>query len=407
MQNRKSDNRLTILMIMKIKMIKNMTWLLATGLLLLTSCEQEEATSNPRTDKMIISTVSSSFVEVEPMGTRAGYADWLPDGYVPYNVLYPTTTPDHTTIGVFMTPDKRNSLGNFIYQGNDPITGMPTNDWASTIVVEEGTQYYLYGFMPREDAEAATIEPLPEDTDEDFAEGAILTIKNYNTLTAADVCTIVGLRLATEEETIEGPLSSVELGKFGYLGQEEGKNRVFILLKHLYAGLHFQASIDKDYHKLRDIMITKMEITATDIHPKGDLTVTLRANGTNTDPVVSSVFTPGPDTGDATITLFDLDPGMLVPENSPGITPVSLLSCFAPSTCHDFVLKTTYDVYDRYGNLIRKGCTAENQLSSSKLDALNLLSEGEMFTINLTIIPTYLYVLSDPDLDNPTIKVNI
>jgi hypothetical protein len=30
---------------------------------------------------------------------------------------------------------------------------------------------------------------------------------------------------------------------------------------------------------------------------------------------------------------------------------------------------------------------------------------GKRYTVNLTIQPTYLYVLSDPDLDSPTVTV--
>jgi hypothetical protein len=65
-------------------------------------------------------------------------------------------------------------------------------------------------------------------------------------------------------------------------------------------------------------------------------------------------------------------------------------------------METTYNVYDRKGNLIRKDCKAKN--------VLNLptggLTRGQKYTFNLTVNPTYLYVLSDPDLDNPTITVN-
>jgi hypothetical protein len=38
---------------------------------------------------------------------------------------------------------------------------------------------------------------------------------------------------------------------------------------------------------------------------------------------------------------------------------------------------------------------------------LNLcnLQAGQLFTVNLLIQPTFLYVLSEPDLDNPTITI--
>lgn len=385
---------------MKIRQYIALTWA-AVALMVLPGCENEHTEPAARRSTLEVMPMSVSFLEAHPW-TRGTYEEMLPYGYMPYNVLYPRTTPEHTTIGVFMTPETTSSVGNFIYQGIDDATGLPTNDWKSTITVTEGTQYYIYGFMPREDAETASITPLPEDTDGDFAEGAVLSIHNYNTLTAADVCVIVGVRLATEEEKINGPESEVRLGAFGYEGQEENENRLFVLLKHIYAGLHFKASIDPDYHRLRDIRMTKVKLTAVDIHPTGDQTVTLRANTTNTDPVASVTFEPVSASDDATITLYDDATGYLLPEEM----PASFLSCFAPSECRTFILKTTYDVYDRKGNLIRKGCEAENVIGSSTLDNLSQIRAGELYTIELKVIPTYLYMLSEPDLNNPTIVVN-
>ena len=81
-------------------------------------------------------------------------------------------------------------------------------------------------------------------------------------------------------------------------------------------------------------------------------------------------------------------------------TAQEFLACFCPSTASKFILETTYDVYDRKGNLIREGETASNTISLQ----YNLTS-GQMHTVNITVQPTFLYMLSDPDLDNPTFKI--
>ena len=57
-------------------------------------------------------------------------------------------------------------------------------------------------------------------------------------------------------------------------------------------------------------------------------------------------------------------------------------------------------LYDSKGNLIRQDCTATNKLPD--LSAVR----GQRVLLNMTVNPTYLYVLSEPDLDNPTIKIN-
>lgn len=62
---------------------------------------------------------------------------------------------------------------------------------------------------------------------------------------------------------------------------------------------------------------------------------------------------------------------------------------------NDLYLVSTYDVYDKKGNLTRENCTATNKLPSSKTN----IGIGVQDSITLTVNPSYLYVLSDPDQD--------
>ncbi len=341
--------------------------------------------------------LSSSFVEAKPI-TRAGY---LPDGYLDYNSLDGKTAPQYADIGVFMTPDRTNPLSDYIYQEVDAETG--NSVWKSTISVIENDPYYMYGFMPRTEAGSASITPL----NSSYANGATITLNNLNTLTPADVCVVVGARKATDDEqTARAPQSDIKLGTFEYTGGAENHNSAFILLKHVYSGLRFKISIDPSYHQLRTIKITGVQLEAEDISEKVNLSMTVTANTTGVDPLSNVTYTNvGSTTQNCTITLFPWDGGPTefeVPEDVPQV----FLACFAPARCSSFVLKSTYDVYDRKGNLIRKGCTASNKLNSTLLSGLTSIKAGDIFNINLKLVPTYLYVLSDPDLDNPTIVLN-
>ena len=56
-------------------------------------------------------------------------------------------------------------------------------------------------------------------------------------------------------------------------------------------------------------------------------------------------------------------------------------------------------------HLIREGCVADNLIDPSTIPGFDAIGAGDAFTVNLLIEPDYLYVLSDPDLDNPTIKI--
>ena len=64
--------------------------------------------------------------------------------------------------------------------------------------------------------------------------------------------------------------------------------------------------------------------------------------------------------------------------------------------------KCTYDVYDKEGNKTRANCVAENKLPADQIVA----GLNKRTTLTLMVNPTYLYVLSDPDLDNPTVVIN-
>lgn len=353
---------------------------------------EDGRTSSTSTMTLIAST--DSFFEVNRAMTRA-----LPTGYVPYNELYPTTTPEQTTIGVFMTPERIDATQDFIYMGVDPTTLRPTNKWKSNVRVTEGTTYYMYGFMPKEDAQGAVVTPATGG----YANGATLTIQGLSTLTPADVCVIVGVKKGSDT-SIPIENSGIKLGEFEYEGGAAGTNSVYLLLKHVYAGLHFKAHLDATYATLRTIKATKFELLADDIADHINLSVTLTPNTTGQDPITAITYTPTSTTSNATIQMFPWANGPTEVE-IPVSSPESFLSCFAPGSCNEFTLRTTFNVYDKQNNLIRKDCVVENAINSTLVPLLATMSAGEIYTIDLFIKPTYLYVLSDPDLDNPTITI--
>ena len=381
------------------------------GMVLLAACqnEPEPPAGEQKHHTMELVSLTAPFLDVQKQGTtRADYENFLPKDYIPYDQLYPTTTPPNKTIGVFMTPEKESSLGDFIYQGIENGISI----WKSTVTVTEGSQYYIYGFMPRGDADRAVIRPLGADTsgpDKGYAKGAQLTIKNYESLTSADVCVLVGVRNATAAEKITGPQSDIKLGNFGYKGMANGENRIFVLLKHIYAGIHFRCSIDPAYHKLRCIRVTKLELIAEEISAKVDLTVKFVANDQGKDPVAPGAvtYTSYTAVGEPETTSTILFPYEGSPEEFevPETTPESFLGCFVPNLVSDFVLRTTYNVYDKKGNLIRKDNVIENKINTTLIPKLKEIGAGEIVSVNMHIAPDYLYQLSGTDLDNPTISL--
>ena len=407
--------------------IRNIQLLLGfTGILLLAGCQNDsvEPTGSKQESIVELIPMTTHYVDIQKMGSRADDPVPVdpPTGYVPYDQLYPTTMPPNRTIGVFLTPEKENSIGNFIYEGKDENN---ISIWKSSVFVVAGTTYYIYGYMPREDAETAHIVPISGN----YSNGAILTINNYKSLTSADVCAVVGVRNASEEERRDNVLySPLNPGFFTYEGQVSGENRVFVLLKHLYAGIHFKAFIGKKYHQMRDIEITGMQLEAQNIPDYVNLTLTLTANDTGVNPLYTA-YDLASETGTQTVTLFPYEGSTpyKVKEVDDDPEPEGFLGCFVPGQpdpTHPltFVLHTTYNVYDRVmemengapvldsdgkpkyiNHLIREGCVAKNFIDPSTIPGFEAIGAGDVFIVNLLIEPDYLYVRSDPDLDNPTI----
>lgn len=369
--------------------------------ILFAACTEEAEGPKVEPQTMTLITSSTPFLEVNRMSTRA-----LPTGYKPYNQLYPTTTPEHTTIGVFMTPERHDATQDFIYMGYDPNTGLPTNKWKSSIAIKDQQQYYIYGFMPKEEAENAVITPLYGD----YVNGATLKIVGLNAVTGADMCVIVGVKQWGPSTPGEDPPaiddSGIQLGEFGFEGGSSGSNHVFLLLKHVYAGLHFKAHVDPTYAALRTIRAKKFEILSEAVADAIDLTIELTANDAGTDPVTNVQYASAAGASTtATATLFPYA-GSPVDVEIPVASPQSFLACYAPSICQSFILQTTFDVYDKQGNKTRENCVVQNLINNNLVPQINTMQAGEIYTIDLLIKPTYLYVMSDPDLDNPTVTLS-
>ncbi len=316
----------------------------------------------------------------------------LPSGFESYASLYPQAAVSLSTIRTFMTTSSDADKGGvFVYRGYDR--------WSSNIPVTKGTQYYVYGFMPKNIADNVAISP----NHGSYENGATLTITSLDAVTPADVCIIVGV----ESTNSMGTSGTPELGKFSYVGKEED-NYAYILLDHLYAGLHFRMKVNEVYNNLRTIKLKKLVLKANIESSTVNATINLWSKNYASqqtdydeelyDPIEQAIFTTNSSTGHyAEAQLYPID----------GEEPLSLtttyqdfLGCFAPGTCQSYTLYSTYDVYDKKGNLVRADQTASN-----KIEFGNELPRGKINRYNLTVNPTYLYVLSDPDLDNPSVVI--
>ena len=199
-------------------------------------------------------------------------------------------------------------------------------------------------------------------------------------------------------------------GNFEYVAQATGgggHNFVYLLFDHLFSALRVRMRVQGDYNDLRTIKLKelRMQTSGEGDEPtkkKTQITVTLNKTTDGADPVGSVVFTPDPDSGNSDGAVVDWNDGITLTADYQefqghlmpfGVTKIKLIS--------------TYDVYDKKGNLIRENCTATNTINISNLfSGQTETLRGRRYTINLTINPTYLYMLSEPDLNDPTVEID-
>lgn len=326
-----------------------------------------------RGDTLRLLTYVPTFQEVP-----ASRAVTVPEGCQPFGTFYPGAATELPAIGVFLTPKDATLLQSFQYNAN--------GTWDSSIRVKEES-YYVYGYYPQSCASSASVTPLSGD----YATGAVLHLAGVPTLTTIDPCVTVGIQGATSSS------ADVTLapGSFLYATQPKGHNYLYMLFDHLYAALQFSIRVDATYATLRTIHLKSLALQTTGANAT-DIDVTLAAGAealTLDDVTYTSLATTGAELPMFTAT----GTGTVLTTEYQGI---SGMACFLPSLRSNLTLVSTYDVYDRKGNLVREGCRAVNALILPPS-----ISRGQRNTIRLTVNPTYLYQLSDPELDNPTITI--
>ena len=286
-----------------------------------------------------------------------------------------------------MTKDNQYSEGKFNY----------TTSWVnSDIRVKEHEQYYMYGFMPA-GSYSSSISATATELNDDYSRGADLTINGLPIFTNEDICAIVGVQRisATSEAT------NIVEGNYGYLSGLSNENYVNLLMDHLYGELALQFKVDADYYALRHIKLKSVTLNYDNGQGEAaaNVNVTVRLRDGYGLGQSSVAYTPTGNKASHTILengSTDLTDAAILIGNSVKCPP----SLFDQAGTY-MTLTCTYDVCrtDNANTVIRANCTASNKVRVSGME------HGKTNTVTVTIAPTYLYVLTDPDLDNPTIYI--
>ena len=337
----------------------------------------------------------------------------IPTGYVPYDggvqsigIAF-TKNGENPTVGANPGMPK-SMIGSFFKSGEK---------WRTSVEdIQSNTDYQLYGYIPESPAIKYSITDIrPEDNDDEndetdtkydaFRTGAIMTLENVPTVMPHDLCVVIGAKEGPDKEHDNG----LRRGDFGFHSSSDVKgNFVFLLFDHLYAALRVRMKVHEDYTKLRKIKLKSLQLSTQageeTTKKKTDITVKLEANDGSASPITEIAYDQP-----AKYELIEGGLEFWSSEDGEELKSDDYTEClghFMPSGITTLILTSVYDVYDRKGNLIRKGCKATNTIVLQNLLTGQIRTErGKRYTINLIVKPTYLYMLSEPDLDNPTVKV--
>ena len=174
--------------------------------------------------------------------------------------------------------------------------------------------------------------------------------------------------------------------------------KVGFAMEHLYAGVVFNFSVPAS-DKIERVFKLK-EVTLTSATPAYiDATVTFVTSGidVNFHNAQNAVTGFG-----CSATVFTSEEGLELTGN-----PTEITASFLPGSVLGVEVKgvrmtSTYDVYDRAGELVRENCTATNNINFG-----NTTPRGARRTYNVSIIPTYLYQMSDNDPSSPAAVFSI
>ena len=401
---------------MRLMSLMSPIWLLGPICLFLACSSGNDDDLMPETP---VESAEKAGVPVGVMGLAPEFEEMMPISKVKgvHRAPEAMTRAWQPPVGYELMDNSENVIGvSFTENSADPINGHLFKsgiDWRANVTLEEKT-YYLYGYVPH--LTGINYSVLANGI---FSSGAIMTLTNVPAIMPSDFCVIIGAKNGREDYRANEDYTVADLrrGKFDYAAKkidEDGGegNFIYLLFDHLYAGMSFHMRVHGDYDAVRTIKLKNIELQASDdTEPKKDKTtvvVTLAAKDDGTSPITGVTFTP---TGDNTIksSIFKSTAGHTLTtgyQNFPGY--------FMPKGVTKVILTCTYDVYDKNvtpehpdGNLVRQDCKATNTLVLANLfDRFDEMRAGIRYNVFLTIHPSYLYVMSDPDLKDPEMVVD-
>jgi hypothetical protein len=194
----------------------------STITLCLSACSDDASDLGSDWDTLKLISFSQPLVDVDQATTRA---ITLPDNYSVFSDIYPQASSEFATIHAYLIAnDAVSDEGNFTFNKDEVVKtddGVITQTgWSSNISVKQGTDYYVYGFMP------ASLSASITKNNGSYENKAIININNLDAVSPADVCVVTGVKGFDTPITASSTTGSVDLGSFSYTGQATDNNYI-------------------------------------------------------------------------------------------------------------------------------------------------------------------------------------
>ena len=285
--------------------------------------------------------------------------------------------------------------------------------WRSTLQVKRGNKYYIVGHtaIPGVPRTGVTYTPTTVGTDHTYPIHVIASFSGIDLITNTDpmVC------CASDGSDNDNDTPELSVGTFNKLtvnGTGEGENeklttKVFLAMDHLYAkfNLLFRLDNSKVYDDIRTIKLKEILIksasnsgTISGNHTLDLITgdIKLQDNSQPSYKAISLNILNGPssnatvkDNGTDIVTLTDTY------KNVGWFTflPIPVDDYASHNLTPAFDITVKYDVFDKDGVCTREDCIATNSITDKLVGA----EKSKSYDIQITVMPTYLYQLSDND----------
>ena len=279
---------------------------------------------------------------------------------------YGSTIQGSTTMGVFVSGMQNEST--VTYNGSS---------WESSLKLDPAT-YNIYSYIPKRNGVSLS--------------GNVITFTDVPFIMSEEILLSSGAvaETVTKNNTPTDKTGSLVKNKYSINveSDEDTKNYVTFMMDRVMAKVNLNFKVHENYSKIRTIKIKE---------------VTLKPAAGNYQSVnIDCTMNDGSAIG------YVMSKGAAV-DHSVSFSPVNLelvntseksAGTFysVPGVQNNVVMTVEYDVYDKAGTLVRADQTVTN--SSIKLINTGILERAKEYTLNVNIVPTYLYSLSDTDKES-------